>query len=556
MRRATILVLLATVAAADPFAPKREELQLDDAAYARYVETLALLKGALERDPAGSLERAVTLLEDFGLAEQFEDPVAKALAAATEEGPRRGTLLSLYGHLLVARGARNGNVWIFVQGGGVQQGDLDDETKKLLATASGMLRDAIRLRPSDARAREDLATALDMLDSEENAEEIARLRMEAGALRLGGRVPAPQAPQEDEAEKLRHEAEALEQKETEPDHTGALLLRKQALVREFCSRTVPVEYDPALYGPVALLASEDLVVRNLTRTYRKRDGTIDSVRPTYHPAKPMQRAQIAEGLGRDPGPAAGAVLLKLLATADERDDVAEAALRGLVLGNHEAVRRHLPTLLAATVYRSDLLEALRGELRDLRNRLRALGVEPPAVGNEGTTYGPVGQALLVEAAVALKVQEAAPVLAALLPVEDDLIQPRFIARALAGLGDAAQADALLAVARDPARDVFFRREAILALGRVAPARIGEVPAEPHLELAIAAARYRAEPSEALRGRLLQGLGQPHEADDAARYLLELHVREAIPDLERFLEDKGDHYAAPVVRDAHDRLVKG
>jgi hypothetical protein len=82
-----------------------------------------------------------------------------------------------------------------------------------------------------------------------------------------------------------------------------------------------------------------------------------------------------------------------------------------------------------------------------------------------------------------------------------------------------------------------------------------VPAEPYLELALAAARYRAEPSEALRGRLLQGLGHPHEADDAARYLADLGVREALPDLERFLAEKNDHYAVPAVKAAHDRLAR-
>jgi hypothetical protein len=543
----TILLLVAGVAAADPFAPTREQLQLEDAAYARYVETLALLKDALERDPAGSLERAVALLEDFGLAQQFEDPVARALAAATEEGPRRGALLSLYGHLLVARAEEVGVVWIFVNGN-VEQGGIDDETRKILVTASGMLREAIRLRPKDARARGDLATALEMLDREKNAPEVARLRREMGALEIAGRAPAPKPPQ-DPSEKLRAEAESLEQKETEPDHAGALLLRKQALVREFCSNTFPVEYDPALYGPVSLLAAEDVVVRNLTRTYRKRDGEIDRVPPRYHPAKLEQRVQIAEGLGRDPGPAAGAALLKVLASAVVRDQVAEAALRALAAGNHEAVRKNLPALLAASVY-GEPSEIEDAAARVFRQQLRAFGGLAMVLGE--TEYGAVGEVLLVEAAVALKLREAAPVLAALLPLDKDLLEPRGISRALGELGGPEHADALLSVARDPERDVFFRREAVLALGRLAPARIGEVPAEPPLELVIAAASYRAAPSEALRGRLLQGLGHPHEADDAARYLAELGVREAIPALEQFLEDNPDHYAAPAVRAALKR----
>lgn len=556
MRGATILLLLAAAAAADPFAPRREDLELSADAYARYVETLALLKESLARDPAGSLERAVALLEPYGLADPFEEPVAKALATATDDGPF-GALLSLYGHLLVIKGTRDDNVvWVFGPGNAIQRGDLTEETRKVLGKASDVLREAIRLRPKDARAREDLATALETLDSEKHKEEVERLRMEAAATRLQGREPPPKPPV-DESERLRLAAEELEQKETAPDHAGALLLRKQALVCDFCSRTIPFEYDPALYGPLVLLADEDLVHRNLTRTYRKRNGTIDSVPPTYHPPKAAQRLQVIEGLGRDASAAAGAALLKILGASWDRTTVTEAALRALAAGSHEAVRKHLPALLVATVCAQDgddATEALEARLRELRNRLRALGVEAPAE-ERGTEFGPPGQALLVEAAVVLKLKEAAPVLAALLPLENDLVHPRGIAKALGELGGAEQADALLAMARDPLSDVWFRREAVLAIGRIAPARLGEVPAEPHLELALAAARYRAEPSEALRGRLLQGLGHAHEADDAARYLLELNVREAIPDLERFLETSPDHYAAAAVRDALDRLRK-
>jgi hypothetical protein len=275
---------------------------------------------------------------------------------------------------------------------------------------------------------------------------------------------------------------------------------------------------------------------------------VDNVAPTYHPAKPAQRVRIVEGLGRDASAASGAVLLKLLAASFGRDAVTKAALKSLVAGRSDAVRCHLPALLASSVYRSGgLLQELEGQLRELRERLRGLGVPEPPVDDMDAGYGPVGQALLVEAAVALEVKEAAPVLATLLPLEDDLLNPRGIAAALGRLGGPEHADALLAVARDASRDVYFRREAILALGRVSPARIGEVPAEPHLEIAIAAARYRAEPSEALKGRLLQGFGHPHEVDEAARYLTDLGVREVVPEIERFLEEHGDHYAAPLLK---------
>jgi len=553
VRGAAILLLLATAAAADPFLPARTTLQIDDAAYARYIETLALLKEGMARDPAGSLERAVALLEPFDLAAEFEDPVAKALASATEEGPRRAALLSLAGHLLVARAQGSANVWVFVNGA-IQQSGIDDETRKLLKAAADMLREAIRLRPKDARAREDLATALETVDEKANAEEVGRLRTEASALRMDGQEP-PAKPTEDEAAKLRGEAEQLEQKATDPDHAGALRLRKEALVRDFCAHTIPIDYDPSLYDSIVLLAPEDLVVQDLTRTYRKRDDTIDSVPPNYHPTTPAQRARIVEQLGKDSGSGAGAALLKLLASADERDPVVEAALRSLILGNHEAVRKNLPALLAATVYTApDGIEDMRSQLRQLRLQLRVFGANSAWSGAE-EQFSPLGQTLLVEAAVRLKVTEAAPVLATLLPLEDDIVQPRGIAAAIGQLGGPAQADALLQVASDPEADVYFRREAILALGRVAPDRLGEVPAEPYLELALAAARYRIEPSEAFLGRLLQGLGSEHEADDAARYLLDLGVREAAQEMERFLADKPNHYAAPLVRNARDQLVQ-
>jgi hypothetical protein len=529
MRAGALVLLLAAAAGADPFAPTREifaEQGLDDAAYARYAESLALLSAAIAKDPAdaAALGRAVALLECVGTATELEETVRRAVATE-KDGPRRGPLLSLLGHLVVLRAEESaGGVWVFVNGQLTEAPEIDEETKKLLAGAVEALREAIRLVPKDARAREDLATALQRIDRVSNGAEVARLRMEAVALRPPA-LARPKLPADARASRLWTEARDLEQKEP-PDHAGALLLRKQALVCDFCSGTIPSEYDPALYGPVSLLAPEDFVQRSLTRTYRKRDGTLDGVAPVYHPAPSARRRTIVEGLGRDPGSAAGAALLKLLATARVRDTVVESALAALAAGRHEAVRAHLPGLLAATVLSPE------------------------------TEFGPLGQRLLVEAAVALRLQAAAPVLAVLLPYEEDLLHPRGLAAAVGELGGPAEADLVLGVARDAARDVFFRREAILALGRLAPERIAEVPAEPPLELALAAARYRAAPSEALRGRLLQGLGHPHEVDDAARYLADLGVREAIPDIERLLAEKPDHYAAAALRAARSRLVGG
>jgi tetratricopeptide (TPR) repeat protein len=556
VRGAAILLLLAVAAAADPnpdpFAPTREDLGLADDAYARYIETLSLLKESLDRDPAGSLERAFTLLEPWGLSDRFEGVIAKAIVTNHEDGPERGGLLSLSGHLLVARAEQSGNVWVFGANGAVQRGGLDDQTTKEVKAAETMLRDAIRLRPNDARARNDLATALGLLDSEGNADEISRLRNEAAGLELR-KKGVPPVPPPDDAATLRKKAEEIEQVESAPDHASALLLRKEALVRDFCARTIPFDYDPSLYGPLSLIAPEEVVTRNLTRTYLKRDGSIDSVPPTYHPAKPAERVRIVEGLGRSPGAAADAALLKVLATATTRDAVVEAALKALATGTHEEARKHMPDLLMNTLYHATVLQEIQGRIQQLRVRLRGLGVPAPAF-DGFEDYGPLGQALLVEAAIVLDAKEAAPVLATLLPLEDDILVPRGIAAAIAKLGGPEEGDALLKVASDPSADIYFRREAVLALGVVAPVRLQEVPDEPHLAIALAAARYRTEPSEALRGRLLQGLSSPHEADDAARYMADLGIREALPEMEHFLETRKDDYAAPLVQAAHDRLA--
>jgi len=526
-----LLLFAAAAVAGDAFEPERKELPgLDDAAYARWMESLALAKAALAEDPADvvALERAVLLLAPFNIADRLEKKVAAALlATATEGGPRRAALLSLAGHLQVLKVQMSeGRGWVIV--GGRPQPVEDEKTRFLLTGAADMLREAIRARPLDRRARRDLAWVLQKLDETANEQEIERLHLEANALELR-EFERPALPRLDlEAQKLRHRAEELEQQGPEPDHANALLLRKQALVLDFCTGTMPFVYDAALYGAVSLLADEDLIHRNLTRTYRKLDDTIDTVPPKYHAPKLQQRVKIVEGLGRDPGAGAGAALVKLVLAARQRDPVAEASVAALVAGRHEAVREHMPELLAANV---------GGAFDDLR-------------------CPPVAQQLLVEAAVGLDVRAAAPVLAKLLPLDTDLRLPRGVARALAALGGPEQVEALLALARDPSHDVYFRREAILALGRLQPERLDDVPAEPYLELALAAARYRVAPSEALLGRLLQGLGRPHEADDAARYCADLDVREAIPELERFISGQKDHYAAALVREAYDRLRSG
>ena len=233
---------------------------------------------------------------------------------------------------------------------------------------------------------------------------------------------------------------------------------------------------------------------------------------------------ILRGLAKDGSSASGAVLLRAISLGYPETEV-EAALDGLAVGRHEAVRKHLPRLLEA---------ALFSPLPDF--------------------FPPTGQPRLVELAARMRVEEAAPVLAKLLLDDTELDWPRGIARALGEIGGPEHAGALLAVANDPARDVYFRREAILALGRIAPARLDEIAAEPCLELAFAAARYRNERSDDARGRILTGLGREHETDDAARLCVELFIREAAPAMEEFLARNKDHYAAAAVRKALETLT--
>jgi hypothetical protein len=137
----------------------------------------------------------------------------------------------------------------------------------------------------------------------------------------------------------------------------------------------------------------------------------------------------------------------------------------------------------------------------------------------------------------------------------NLYFPLGVADALAACGRPDDGDALLAVARDPARAAHFRRSAIVAFGALAPGRLDELPKEPFLELAAAAARYAAAPSDVLKGRLLTGLDHEHEADEAAAYCARLRIREAIAPISALLEKSPNHYAKDTLASALAELRK-
>jgi tetratricopeptide (TPR) repeat protein len=521
MRVWAVLLLVAT-AAADPFTPPRQQFfgGATDA-YGRYLESLALCKAALEKDPTGvlALERAIDLLDRFRVSDALTDRVRAALRHADLEPAHRAALRGLLGRLLVQEAAGlGGGVRVVVIGpGGVvqtQDRELTAEARKLFTEAVPHLRAAIGADAKAARARNDLAQALGALDAVANAAEVTRLRTEASALTLRPVVARPEPERTDRlAVDLRLQAERLEQKPTDPDHTGALLLRKRALVLDYCTHTIPFAYEAPLYGPVSLLADVRLVRVNLTRSYVTGKGDVDRVAPRYYPATAKRRREIVQGLAQDRSANGAAVLLRLVARAQPNDTLADLAQEVLAQGRHAAVPGHLPRLLDTALLLGDVQH-----------------------------YTPRGERMLVSLAATLGVADAAPVLAKYLDLDTNLDQPRDIAAALGRIGRPSDAAALLALARDPRKDVYFRRQAIRALGRIEGARLEDVPAEPYLELALAAARYGREPSESLRGRILTGLDHFHEADDAARYCVELGLREALPLIDGFLARYKDHYA--------------
>jgi hypothetical protein len=305
----------------------------------------------------------------------------------------------------------------------------------------------------------------------------------------------------------------------------ALELRKQALVLYFCGDTIPFEYAAPLYEPVCLLAPRDLVLESLTRTYTTRKGEVDTVPPNYHGAPEKKRIELAVALGKEHTRGADAALLALIRGSRAMDDsLADAAVGILSAGDHKAARNGLPLLLAKALYAEDTAR-----------------------------FPPQGQRRLLKLAARMKASGAAPVLVGALPRDTDLRWPRGIADTLGRVGSAEHADALLNVARANSRDVHFRREAARAFVLLAPARAAELDKYPELAIALAAARYELAPDDATRGsalgRLLNGLADTYEVDEAARYCVELKIAAALPAMESFLRKYGeklDHPARLVV----------
>jgi hypothetical protein len=446
----------------------------------------------------------------------------------------RAALRGVLGHLLLVEASRFGMRGVIVFGPGLRQRQpmqLPPQAIKLLEEARRHLEAALAVDTGSIELREDLATALERLDAESNKEEITRLRTEAGALRLRAQIAAGVVPHErpkpvdrtPDAVRLRAEAAALEQDAEDPDHTAALALRKRALVLEFGSHSIPFEYEPTIFEAVSLLAPSRLIDANLTRTFLASDGKVKSVPPQYYPATLARKLELVKGLALDPSDAAGAALIGVLRRDGPLSEVGAAALAGLAEGNQSGVREHLPALLDTILL------------------------------NDESAYDSLTQHALVSLAGRWKLEEAAPVLARYLRDDTNIYFPLDLAWALGETGGPENVAALRELATDPARDVWFRRQAVVAIGKLQPEALAELPAEPRISLALAAARYRAAPTDDLRGRILLGIGSEHETDDAARYCAELKIREAIPELEAFLLRNATHYAAQDVRASLETL---
>ena len=126
------------------------------------------------------------------------------------------------------------------------------------------------------------------------------------------------------------------------------------------------------------------------------------------------------------------------------------------------------------------------------------------------------------------------------------------ARALGAIGRAEDLGALLAVARDKARDIYFRRAATEAAGRidVSVLAAGDDPLQddPLLAIACAAARIHHGADTASTGALLTALADKYVAPAAAEICARLGVKEAVPVLkDAIVARKGDYASVDMSR---------
>ncbi len=503
---------------------------------ARYAESLARAKLALTRNlgDADALERTLELGQQLGQTRLLLEIARAAYKAEGIDDAARLRNRGILGICLVEKANSMGSrgiVWRFGANGAVLESGrtVSDEQKKIFNEAIEHLRAAAKRDQSRPALRYALAEALEALAAGGKSVEADRLREQADVLaaRTGASSVAI-GPYAEQAETLIEQAMEAEQKQESPDHVRALELRKQALVLSFCRDTIPFDYAVSLYGPVSLLADRSLVVDFLTRTFTNSKGETGVVAPKYHGAGYARQIALIEALGKEQSSGADAVLLALVRGAKVTGySIHQRAQSTLAAQHHKSAHAGLPLLLAKALY-----------------------------AQETDRFPAQGQRMLIDLAVSMQVNQAAPVLAAALPRDVDLRWPRGIALALGRLGTAEDADALLKIANDTRRDIYFRRAAARGAVLLAPERAMELKDAADLAIAIAAARFELAPDDDSRGRILNGLEEDLEIDEAARYCAELGIVEARPALEKFLRtygEKRDHAARLVVEAALRKL---
>ena len=503
---------------------------------ARYAESLARAKARLDRNAgdADALEKSLDLCDQLGRTLLLIDHARKAVAAEGIDEQARLRNRGVLGICLVQQANSMGSrgfVWNFGANGQVTKTArvISDPQKKIYNEAIEHLRAAIKGDRSRPNLRHSLADALESLTKDGESVEADKLRTEAAVIASRSATsPVAIGAYAKLADELIVQAAELEQKAEHPDHVRALELRKRALVLTFCRDTIPFDYTASLYVPVSLLADSNLVVPFLTRTYTNRKGDTAQVAPNFHGATYARRAALIEALGKEKTSGADAVLLALVRGANvARHPVAEKAMATLAQEGHKSAYAGLPLVLAKALHARDA------------NR-----------------FPQQGQRMLVELAVRMQVKEAARGRAAALDRDTDLRWPRGIAVALGRLGSAEHAQALIVIARNAQRDIHFRREAARGAMLLDPERAAPLAENADLAIAIAAARFERAPDDDSKGRILNGIEDTLEVDEAARYCAELGIAEARPALEKFLREHGtkrDHPAKPAVEDALRRL---
>ncbi|MGQ0613868.1 MAG: hypothetical protein ACT4PV_09045 [Planctomycetaceae bacterium] len=489
----------------------------------RFAESLGILAARIAKDPAdaAAYEETTPLARRLGREAALADRLRRTCVRVDLPAARLFPLRRALGHLLVewARGAPGefGGVFFFGMGDEV-------DTEALREEAKGHLIPVLAADPTDARSLLDLAEVLEAQDQKANAREVADLRRRAGG---GASTPEPPGVPPLEGTDLAAatgallvQAQLLETQD-KPDFEAALALRRRALVLDFCQLTVPFEFEDRLYEPVSLLADYGTVRRSLTRAYRTTAGLPGTVDPLHYPPSQERRVELLEQLAREGSAGSCAALLGVIRRADSPGGLPVAAVDALVRARPAPLFAHLPALM-----------------------LHALGTGG---------YTPHARRQLARLAALLKSKETAPALRSAVPQDRDLICPLDAALALAETGGAEDATLLLQIASDATRDVYFRRRAVDALGRLTPQNLLDLPEDPLLDVAHVAARCRIDRNdEAARARLLRALAREHDADDAAAYCADLGLVEALPVIEQILVARTD-YAIDALRAAQARL---